>query len=52
VADKVTNQRKISQNRICSTLTRVEMKGKILKREQHREKWKKRKGVSFTGRLS
>jgi hypothetical protein len=38
VADKVTNQRKISQSRIWPILRRRERKGKLLKRKQQRER--------------
>jgi hypothetical protein len=37
VADKVTNQRKIGQIRLCPTLARRDKKGK-LKREQCKER--------------
>ena len=38
MADKVTNQRKISQSRIWPILRRRERKGKLLKRKQQRER--------------
>jgi hypothetical protein len=51
LVDKVTSQRKIGQNRTYPVLRKREGKGKLLKREKHKDRGKKEEEQGLSRQL-